>query len=90
MTPTDFQDVDGYGYLYETASGRLLSQGTRFSDPTPSNWTLLIRPAEHNAENERWNESTKNIVPFLDDERADQLDREATELSARAASLRGE
>lgn len=81
--------LDGYGYLFESATGRLVSRGTVFMDPLPDGLELVEHSTALDDLTERWSESARDVVPFSAEERAAEFDERARAATAEAVRLRG-
>lgn len=68
--------LDGYGFVYEEATGRLVSHGTVITDPLPDGLALLETPAQM-TDVEQWDPVARAPRFVPDAERADELVRQA-------------
>ena len=60
------QTLAGWGYIFRTTTGKLVSEATVIADPLPFGLTVLERPDRADYTTERWDEITRRFVPFTD------------------------
>ena len=81
--------LDGWGYLFNLADGRLVSEGTIIAEPLPAGFGLLERPARTDPVTTRWNEEERRPMAYRDEDRLTELRRQIAMLGDEVTRLEG-
>ena len=81
--------LTGWGYVYETATGQLVSEGSVIADPLPAELALWQSPARHDVEAQRWDPATAQIVAYVNADRIAELKAQREADAARIIALGG-
>ena len=79
--------LEGWGYVYDAASGELVSEGTVIADPLPANLLLLERAERHDSLTQRWDSTTRDILTYRNVDRIAELNAEQGRITAEIARL---
>lgn len=75
--------VNGWGYLYRTATGELLSEGTVFVDPLPTGTLIHEQEKQHNGDSEEWSTIQQRPVLLSKETRVARIDAQIAQLQER-------
>jgi hypothetical protein len=75
--------VNGWGYLYRTDTGELVSEGTVFVDPLPVGLAIHKQAKQHNGESEEWNTVQMRPIRLSKETRVARIDARIAELQER-------
>lgn len=81
--------LDGWGYVYDELTGRLVSECTIVADPLPQELRLFERPEYHDYDTERWDEALRRIVPYTNTDRIAEHEAERARLAVEIVRLSG-
>ena len=81
--------LNGYGVFFDLATGRAISEGTRFPEKDPPGVALYEQPEPRDFVGTRWDEQARALVPFTNDDRIAAIDNDIARLQVERAKLQG-
>jgi len=81
------RELSGWGMIFDTLTGNLVSRATVVEDPLPDGLDLVERPLDIDPVSERWDTFTRRIVPYTNAQKAQGLRAQAAALNAAADKI---
>lgn len=81
------RELAGWGIIFDTATGAMVSRATVVADPLPDGLALVERPADFDPEAERWDDLNRQAKPWTNQAKADALRDQAAALDAEANKI---